>query len=112
MAYLIVLVVSLLVGAGAYLATMRAAGERPAAVGFDGGSSIGEDDLPTEGGLVPAGAGYTYLRVGTRGPTWQDRAQGALGLIVLLVAGAITLAYGIYQVGHLINLTIERFLQD
>jgi hypothetical protein len=30
---------------------------------------------------------------------------------VLVAAGAAALAFGVYQLGHLLNLTIERFLE-
>jgi hypothetical protein len=33
-----------------------------------------------------------------------------VGLIILLVVGTALLAFAIYQLGHLVNLTIERFL--
>jgi hypothetical protein len=106
MAYLIVVALSLLVGGAVYAATVRAAREGPAAVGFDGPLSGAEGD----GGLDGPGPGYTYLRIGTRGPSWSDRIQGFVGLMILLVVGAATLAFGIYQLGHLVNVTIERFL--
>jgi hypothetical protein len=102
-AYLIVVALSLLVGGAVYAATMRGGGDGPAAVGFEG--PPGES-----GGTEGPGPGYTYLRVATRGPSWGDRVQGLVGLIVLLVVGAAVLAFGIYQLGQLVNETIERFL--
>jgi len=105
MAYVIVLVLSLLVGGAVYLRTVHTARGEPAAVGFDGGG-----DAAGERYADSPGAGYTYLRVATRGPSWQDRLQGFVGLILLLAAGAAALAFGIYQLGHLISVTIERFL--
>jgi hypothetical protein len=111
MAYLIVVVLSLLVGAGVYSATLRAGGEGPAAVGFDGPLDVPGDGEGEAIGLEGPGPGYTYLRVGTGGPSWRDRLQGFVGLMVLLVVGATALAFGIYQLGHLVNVTIERFLQ-
>jgi hypothetical protein len=99
----IVVALSLLIGAGVYLATIRREVEGPAAVGFEGAD-------PESGGPVERpGPGYTYLRVGTRGPTWRDRVQGFIGLLILLFFATTALAYGIYQLGHLINLTINRF---
>jgi hypothetical protein len=106
MAYVIVLVLSLLVGGAVYLRTVRTGRGEPAAVGFDGG----DGDAAVERYADSPGAGYTYLRVATRGPSWQDRLQGFVGLILLLAAGAAALAFGIYQLGHLISVTIERFL--
>lgn len=53
---------------------------------------------------------YTYLRVATRGPSWRDRVAGVTGIIVLIAVSAGVLAFGVYQLGHLINATVERFL--
>ncbi|MEX0743302.1 MAG: hypothetical protein WD248_02985 [Actinomycetota bacterium] len=106
MAYFIVIVLSVLVGSGVYAATLRAAREGAVAVGFEGHSmpeSYGDADVPA------AGPGYTYLRVGVRGPSWQDRLVGFVGLLVLLGVSSVTLAFGIYQLGHILNVTIENF---
>jgi hypothetical protein len=102
MAYLLVVLASILVGAGVYLATLRLSGE--VAVRLDA------EPPPDAGADVRAEPGYTYLRVPTTGPTWRDRAQGVVELLALLFVASAALAFGIYQLGHLINLTIERFL--
>ena len=107
MAYLIVVALSLLVGGGVYAATVRAGREGPAAIGFGAGDSETEG-----GGSDGPGPGYTYLRVATRGPSWRDRVQGFVGLVVLLVVGAAALALAAYQLGHIVNVTIERFLDS
>jgi hypothetical protein len=104
-AYLIVVGLSLLVGGAVYAATMRAGREGPTAVGFEGSSAEGE------GAAEGPGPGYTYLRVAIRGPSWGDRLQGFVGLVVLLVVASAVLALGIYQLGHLVNETIGRFLE-
>jgi hypothetical protein len=105
MAYIVVVLVSVLVGAGAYLATVRLSREEAVPVGF-------EPESRSQGGVpeLPPEPGYTYLRVPTTGPTGRDRAQGVVELLALLFVGSAALAFGIYQLGHLINLTIERFL--
>lgn len=111
MAYLIVVGLSVLVGGAVYVATMRAGEASSAAIGFEGTTRPGTD----EGSIVEPegpGPGYTYLRVATRGPSWRDRLQGFIGLVILVVVGAAVLAFGIYQLGHLVNLTIERFLDS
>jgi hypothetical protein len=71
-----------------------------------------EPESRSRGGVpeLPPEPGYTYLRVPTTGPTGRDRAQGVVELLALLFVGSAALAFGIYQLGHLINLTIERFL--
>jgi Na+/proline symporter len=109
MGYLIVVALSLLVGSAVYLGTLRSGGEAPTTVGFEGPVALadGTDARPVEG----PGAGYTYLRVGTRGPSWRDRLQGFIGLVILIIFGSSALAFGIYQLGHVINVTVERFLQ-
>ncbi len=108
MGYVIVVALSLLVGGGVYLATLRAGGEGPTAIGFEGSVLADSGDA---GALERPGAGYTYLRIATRGPSWRDRLLGFIGLVILLVVGSSALALGIYQLGHVINLTVERFLQ-
>lgn len=105
MAYVIVVLASVLVGAGAYLATVRLSREA-VAVSIDPESTSPADAHPEPA----AGPGYTYLRVRTTGPTWRDRAQGVVELLALLFVASAALAFCIYQLGHLINLTIERFL--
>ena len=109
MGYLIVVVLSLLVGSGVYAATLRAAREGTVAAGFEGRStpdSYADTETPAPG------PGYTYLRVGVRGPSWQDRVVGVVGLIVLLGVSTVILAFGIYQLGHILNVTIENFFTN
>jgi hypothetical protein len=105
MAYIVVVLASVLVGAGAYLATVRLSREEAVPVGLER-ESRSQSDVPE----LPPEPGYTYLRVPTTGPTGRDRAQGVVELLALLFVGSAALAFGIYQLGHLINLTIERFL--
>jgi hypothetical protein len=111
MAYLIVIGVSVLVGGAVYLATMRGGDQGPAAVGFSGAPAA-DGGEPSSLAAEAPGPGYTYLRVATRGPTWRDRLQGFIGVVILVVIGAAVLAFGVYQLGHLVNLTIERFLDS
>jgi hypothetical protein len=110
MGYLIVTLLALLVGGAVYAATLRAAREGPVAVGFEGPGSGADGER--EGGAEPPGAGYTYLRIATRSLSWRDRVQGLVGLVILLFVGAAVLAFGIYQLGHLVNITIEKFLES
>ena len=57
----------------------------------------------------PTDPDYTYLRVATKGPSWRDRIAGIAMIIVLLAVSAGVLAFGVYQLGHVINATVERF---
>ncbi|HYG72149.1 MAG TPA: hypothetical protein VEC15_07670 [Actinomycetota bacterium] len=185
MATALVVLVSLLVGAATYVATVRGGRRSPTAVGFEGPSAAasttdavarpapaeddavgvakvvalgvvrevpdpGEDDAPSQGAegategvteplpdaATPEGAdraqvpppplapvivsappgpaldpGYSYLRVATEGPSWRDRVAGVLGLTIMLVIGAGTVAFAIYQLGSAVNAVIQRFLE-
>jgi hypothetical protein len=99
-------VLSVLVGCAVYLGTVR--GQRsPSATGF-GESERDEAVEAIEPGAPPPG--YAYLQVSTQGPALRDRLQGLVGVIVLLGVGAAALAFALYELGHLINRTIEAFL--
>jgi hypothetical protein len=106
MPLMIVAVVSVLVGCAVYLGTVRGHGAPPA-TGF--GETQPEEILETIESWAPA-PGYTYLQVSTQGPGLRERLQGVVGVIVLLGVGAAALAFALYELGHLINKTIEAFL--
>jgi hypothetical protein len=106
MPLMIVAVVSVLVGCAVYLGTVRGQGEPPA-TGF--GETEPEETLEAIESWAPA-PGYTYLQVSTQGPGLRERLQGVVGVIVLLGVGAAVLAFALYELGHLINKTIEAFL--
>ena len=105
------LFMSLLVGAAVYLAILRGGREPGVAFGFAGEGEDGEDPGL---GAAPnaAGPGYVYLRVATTGPSWRERVQGFVGVLVLVCLGAAVLAFAIYQLGHLVNATIKTFLDN
>lgn len=44
------------------------------------------------------------------GPGWRERLAGLVGLVAIVVVAAAILAAGVYQVGHMANEMIERFL--
>jgi len=102
---MIVAVLSVLVGCAVYLGTVRGPGA-PSATGF--GETEPEDLEAIEPG-APA-PGYAYLRVSTQGPELRERLRGLVGVIVLLGVGAAALAFALYELGHLVNKTIEAFL--
>ena len=108
MPLLLVALVSLLVGVIVYVGTVRR--ERaPSATGF----GEPEDEPPAPQPVAARGTpkpGYTYLQVSTQGPDVRDRLQGIVGVIVLLGVGAAALAFVLYELGHLVNKMVERFL--
>ena len=109
MPYLLVLLVSLLVGVGAYLVTVRAA-RADASLGFgDEEEELGPPPGdPARPGHPPPG--YAYLQVSTQAPALRDRLLGFIGLVLLVAISMAVLAFAIYEIGHLINRTIEAFL--
>ena len=108
MPLLLVALGSLVVGAVVYVGTVRR-GQAPSATGFGEPDEEGAGSQPVAAEAGP-NPGYTYLQVSTQGPKVRDRLQGIVGVIVLLGVGAAALAFVLYEVGHLINRTIERFL--
>ena len=107
MPLVLVAVLSVLVGCAVYLGTIR--GQRsPSATGFGGAEEEAMESV--EAGAPPPG--YAYLQVSTQGPSFQDRLQGVLGVILLVGIAAATLAFALYELGYLINKTIETFLGE
>ena len=107
MPLVLVAVLSILVGCAVYLGTIR--GQRsPSATGF--GEAEEEAAESVETGAPPPG--YAYLQVSTQGPGRRDRFQGVLGVILLVGVAAVTLAFALYELGHLVNKTIETFLGE
>ncbi len=106
MPFVIVAVLSVVVGCAVYLGTVRTQGAPPA-TGF--GETEPEEALEAIEPGAPA-PGYAYLQVSTQGPGVRERLQGLVGVIVLLGVGAAALALALYELGHLINKTIEAFL--
>jgi hypothetical protein len=106
MPFMIVAVLAVLVGCAVYVGTVRPQGAPPA-TGFGESESDGAPRAIEPGAPAP---GYTFLQVSTRGPELRERLQGVVGVIVLLGVGATALAFALYELGHLINKTIEAFL--
>jgi hypothetical protein len=111
MPYLLVLLASLLVGVGTYVLTVRSARD-------DASPGVGDGDVDPaarsgDRSLLPGdpSPGYAYLQVSTRGPALRDRLLGFIGLVMLVTISMAVLAFAIYQIGHLINRTIEAFLE-
>ena len=106
MPFVIVVVLSVVVGCAVYLGTVRTQ-VKPPATGF--GDSESDGALESFEPAAPA-PGYAYLQVSTRGPELCERLQGVVGVILLLGIGAAALAFALYELGHVINKTIEAFL--
>ena len=105
MPLMLVTLVSVLVGVVVYVGSVRGH-QAPSATGFgDPHDGLAE---PGEPGTPPPG--YAYLQVSTQGPRLRDRLQGLIGVILLIGIAAMALAFALYELGHLINKTIEAFL--
>jgi hypothetical protein len=124
MKYLLVFLVSLFAGGAVYVLTLRTA-PRESSVGFGfapealrrrhrrapiAASAETDPEAIDPMSLEPPGAGFTYLKVSTGSPTWQQRVQGLLGVVILVVASSVLLAASVYEIGHLVNSTLSRFL--
>jgi hypothetical protein len=122
MKYLLVFLVSLFAGGAVYVLTVRTA-TRESSVGLGfapdalqpklEGAAAAEPGAaePLEPrSLQPPGAGFTYLRVLTETPTWQERVQGLLGVVILVIASSVALAASVYELGHLVNSTLSHFI--
>jgi len=107
MPLVLVAVLSVLVGCAVYLGTIRGQ-QSPSATGFGEAEEGAAESVET--GAPPPG--YAYLQVSTQGPGTRDRFQGVLGVILLVGVAAVTLAFALYELGHLINKTIETFLGE
>ena len=107
MPFMIVAVLSVLVGCAVYLGTVHGPGG-PSATGF--GETDPEEDLEAIEPGAPA-PGYAFLQVSTQGPELRERVRGMVGVIALLGVGAAALAFALYELGHLVNKTIEAFLE-
>jgi hypothetical protein len=53
---------------------------------------------------------FTYVPVVADILTWRTRASGLLGLVLVVGLAAAVLAIGVYQVAHVLNETIGKFL--
>jgi len=105
MPFMIVAVLSVLVGCAVYLGTVHGPGA-PSATGF---GETEEEHLEAIEPGAPA-PGYAFLQVSTQGPELRERVRGLVGVIALLGVGAAALAFALYELGHLVNKTIEAFL--
>ncbi|HZD80570.1 MAG TPA: hypothetical protein VE646_11100 [Actinomycetota bacterium] len=71
----------------------------PRAVGFE------------RSGASASAQAATYVPLAPDETRWQRRVGGLVGLVALVALAAAVLAGAIYQLGHVINETVARFLQ-
>jgi hypothetical protein len=114
MPYLVVMVVSLAVGAVVYVLSMRAEGPEPVAIGFEP-TIVPPPEPVTESAeratVEGPAPGYTYLQVAvTKGPSPRERIQGLVGSLALVAAAAVALAAGFYAMGAVLSRLIRSFL--
>jgi len=91
MAYLLVLVVAAAVGAAAFRATLRQGTAPTAAARHRPAQPMGVP-IPGSG---PA-SGQTYVPVTNIHASWESRLTGAIGLVIAIIVGAVSLALGTY----------------
>lgn len=82
--------------AGADVAEWR--GRDAEAASSSGGAARGTATEVEPRPTVPEG----YIPVAPGGPSWNSRLGGLMGLVIAVVAGAITLALALYALGELI----------
>jgi hypothetical protein len=59
----------------------------------------------------PKPDGFVYVPIlASSGTPWQTRLAGVIGILALVAVAAITMAFGVYSVGHALNGVIQRFL--
>lgn len=92
MAYMMVFLVAVAVGAAVYVVTVR---EGLGARMFSGLTGA-EAGAPGGGDAAAAGQAGAYVRVSAMRPDWQTRLTGFLGLIVAVVVGAVVIAVSLY----------------
>jgi flagellar basal body-associated protein FliL len=84
MPYLLVLLVAAAVGAAVYFVTLR----------------TGDDQEGSESaalsGAGASGPGSGYVPVGAISTDWQTRMTGLLGLVIMVIVGAVLLAGSVY----------------
>lgn len=94
MAYMMVFLVAVAVGAAVYVVTVREGlGARmfSGLTGAEAGALGGGDAA-----AAAAGQAGAYVRVSAMRPDWQTRLTGFLGLIVAVVVGAVVIAVSLY----------------
>jgi hypothetical protein len=72
-------------------------------LGFRPGAALPESD--------PEPEGFVYVPIlASSGTPWQTRVAGVIGILALVAVAAITMAFGIYTLGHALNRLVQGFL--
>jgi hypothetical protein len=104
---LLVLALAVAAGAAVYRVSLYLTGEsQPSNSGF-----LPEDGMMSAAGPsadLPPGFRYAVLGPGRR--SWQTRVIGFLGIVVLVSITALALALAVYEISHLVRLTLDSYL--
>jgi hypothetical protein len=105
----VVLALAAVAGVAAYSISLRISGDEvvgePTGQGFVGGDDRPLDDASSD---LPAGYQYAVLAPGRR--SWQTRVLAFVGILFLVAVGATVLAIAIYEIGHLIRITLDGYV--
>jgi len=72
---------------------------------------LGNEPPPPPSAATTVPKGFVYVPVlATRAPGWRVRLGSIVGLIALVAIASIALAFGVYQLGSLLNRTISGFV--
>jgi len=108
---LVVLALALAAGAAVYRLSLYLTGERDAsAASSSAGFLPGERLLPAATGTADLPPGYRYAVLAPGRRSWQTRVIGFLGIVVLVCLGAMVLALAVYEVSHLIRITLDGYV--
>lgn len=97
--YVLVVVIAIAAGCGVYFVALQVGAPPRPTRDVDewkgsGTSRAEPEEIQTESGYAPVAPPDL--------PSWHDRLNGTVGLVVAVSVAAVTLAIAIYQVGHLI----------
>lgn len=74
-----------------------------AELGFGGEAAVAKPD--------PEPEGFVYVPILASGGTpWQTRVAGVIGILALVGVAAVTMAFGVYSLGHALNRMVQSFL--
>jgi hypothetical protein len=114
LSYMLVLLIAAGVGWGVYWLTLRYAETHQPDVPEDVNEWTETRPSPDDGGFVPEPdvpmfpGGGAYVPVTQGRPSWQSRLSGVLGLAIAVTVAAISAAFALYSLGHL----VARLLQS